>query len=59
MEVDMKFAFRSAVYAVAPADVQRIAAMYIERDTATIVVAGDQKTIAEELAPYGKAPTAH
>ncbi|HXM79923.1 MAG TPA: pitrilysin family protein [Thermoanaerobaculia bacterium] len=47
------------VYAVTPADVQRIAAKYIEGDKATIVVAGDQKTIADQLAPYGKAPAAH
>lgn len=47
------------VYAVTPADVQRIAAKYIQDDRATIVVAGDQKTIAEQLAPYGQAPAAH
>ncbi len=42
------------VYAVKPGDVQRVASKYIADDQATIVVAGDQKAIAEQLAPYGK-----
>ena len=42
------------VYSVKPADVQRVASKNIADDQATIVVAGDQKAIAEQLAPYGK-----
>lgn len=37
-----------------PADVQRVASKYIADDQATIVVAGDQKAIADQLTPYGK-----
>jgi predicted Zn-dependent peptidase len=43
------------VNAVTPADVQRIAAKYIRSADATIVVAGDQKVIADQLAPYASA----
>ncbi len=42
------------VYAVKPADVQRVATKYIADDQATIVIAGDQKAIGEQLTPYGK-----
>ncbi|MDQ2869502.1 MAG: insulinase family protein [Acidobacteriota bacterium] len=42
------------VYAVKPADVQRIATKYIADDQATIVIAGDQKAIGEQIAPYEK-----
>jgi predicted Zn-dependent peptidase len=41
------------VYAVTPADVQRIASTYIQADKATIVVVGDTKVIEEQVAPYG------
>jgi zinc protease len=42
------------VYAVTPADVREIAERYLDPAKMTIVVAGDQKTIANQLAPYGK-----
>ncbi|HEX5854938.1 MAG TPA: pitrilysin family protein [Thermoanaerobaculia bacterium] len=45
----------SRVYAVTPAEVQQIAAKYIQSDKATIVVVGDKKVIAEQIAPYEKA----
>ncbi len=45
----------SRVYAVTPAQVQQMAAKYIQPDKATIVVVGDKKIIAEQLAPYEKA----
>jgi predicted Zn-dependent peptidase len=42
----------SRVYAVTPAQVQQMAARYIQSDKATIVVVGDKKVIAEQVAPY-------
>jgi predicted Zn-dependent peptidase len=42
----------SRVYAVTPAEVQQMAAKYIQSDNATIVVVGDKKVIAEQVAPY-------
>lgn len=41
------------VYAVTPADIQRMAAKYIQDDLATIVVVGDRKVIEEQIKPYG------
>jgi predicted Zn-dependent peptidase len=40
------------INAVTPADVQRIAAKYIQGGNATIVVAGDTKVIEDQLVPY-------
>jgi zinc protease len=45
----------SRVYAVTPAQVQQMAAKYIQPDRATIVVVGDKKVIAEQIVPYEKA----
>jgi len=45
----------SRVYAVTPAQVRQMAAKYIQSDKATIVVVGDKKVIAEQVAPYEKA----
>jgi len=42
----------SRVYAVTPAQVQQMASKYIQSDKATIVVVGDKKVIAEQVAPY-------
>lgn len=42
------------VYAVTPSDVQRMAQQYLDPDKMAIVVAGDRKTVADQLAPYGK-----
>jgi len=42
----------SRVYAVTPAQVQQMAAKYIQSDKATIVVVGDKKVISEQVAPY-------
>jgi predicted Zn-dependent peptidase len=42
----------SRVYAVTPAQVQQMAAKYIQSDKALIVVVGDKKVIAEQVAPY-------
>jgi zinc protease len=42
------------VYAITPADVQRTAQQYLDPDKMAIVVAGDRKTVADQLAPYGK-----
>jgi zinc protease len=42
----------SRVYTVTPAEVQQMAAKYIQSDKATIVVVGDKKVIAEQVAPY-------
>ncbi|HEY6842615.1 MAG TPA: pitrilysin family protein [Thermoanaerobaculia bacterium] len=41
------------VYATTPADVQRMAQTYIDPAKISIVVAGDRKVIAQQLAPYG------
>ncbi len=45
----------SKVYAVTPAQVQQMAAKYIQPDKATIIVVGDTKVIADQVAPYEKA----
>ena len=45
----------SRVYAVTPQLVQQMAQKYIQTDKATIVVVGDTKVIAEQVAPYEKA----
>jgi zinc protease len=45
----------SRVYAVTPAQVQQMAAKYIQPNKATIVVVGDTKVIADQVAPYEKA----
>jgi zinc protease len=42
------------VYAVTPAEVQRIAQQYLDPNKMAIVVAGDKKTVADQVAPYGK-----
>lgn len=41
------------VLAVTPATVQATAARYLRPDRMTIVVVGDKKTVAEQVAPYG------
>ena len=41
------------VYAVTPADVQRIAATYLDPDRMTIVAVGDKRAIEGQLQPYG------
>lgn len=41
------------VYAITPADVQRIAQQYLDPNKMAIVVAGDKKTVADQVAPYG------
>ena len=46
--------FVKNVYAVTPAEVQRIAEKYLLPDRMTIVVAGDRKVVSEELKPYGR-----
>lgn len=47
--------FVRKVYAVTPADVQRLANSHIVPDRMAIVVVGDRKTVDEQVAPYGKA----
>jgi predicted Zn-dependent peptidase len=42
----------SRAYAVTPAQVQQMASKYIQSDKALIVVVGDKKVIAEQVAPY-------
>jgi zinc protease len=42
------------VYAVTPADVQKMAAEHIPDDRATIVIAGDLKVINDQIASYAK-----
>ena len=42
------------IYAVTPADVQRIAREYLKDDTMTIVIAGDRRAIEEQIKEYGK-----
>jgi predicted Zn-dependent peptidase len=42
------------IYAVTPADVQRIARTYLKDDTMTIVIAGDRRAIEEQIKEYGK-----
>jgi len=46
--------FVSRVYAVTPAQIQQMAAKYIQPEKATIVVVGDKKVIADQVAPYEK-----
>jgi zinc protease len=41
------------IYAVTPADVQRIAREYLKDDTMTIVIAGDKRVIEEQIKPFG------
>ena len=41
------------IYAVTPADVQRIAREYLQDDTMTIVIAGDKRVIEEQIKPFG------
>jgi predicted Zn-dependent peptidase len=41
------------ILAVSPADVQRVANRYLDPRKMAIVVVGDRKTIAEQVAPYG------
>jgi zinc protease len=42
------------VYALTPADIQRLAKTYIDPDRLAIVVVGDQSKVAEQLKPYGR-----
>jgi predicted Zn-dependent peptidase len=42
------------IYAVTPADVQRIARDYLKDDTMTIVIAGDKRAIEEQIKAYGE-----
>lgn len=44
------------IWAVTPADVQRIAATYLDPKKMTIVVAGDRKQIDAQLQPWNAAP---
>jgi zinc protease len=41
------------VYAVTPADVEQTAKAHLDPDRMVIVVAGDKKTVADQLTPYG------
>jgi zinc protease len=41
------------IYAVTPADVQRVAREYLKDDTMTIVIAGDRRVIEEQIKPFG------
>jgi predicted Zn-dependent peptidase len=41
------------VYRVTPSDVKGIADKYLDPSKMAIVVAGDKKVIADQLAPYG------
>src|SRR6185503_19144254 len=41
------------VFAVTPADVQRLTQKYLLNDQMTIVVVGDKSKIADQLTPYG------
>jgi zinc protease len=41
------------IYAITPADVQRIAREYLKDDTMTIVIAGDRRVIEEQIKPFG------
>lgn len=55
LTADYLNSYVSRVYAVTPAQVQQMAAKYIQPDRATIVVVGDTKVIADQVAPYEKA----
>jgi predicted Zn-dependent peptidase len=55
LTADYLNSYVSRVYAVTPALVQQMAAKYIQPDRATIVVVGDTKVIADQVAPYEKA----
>ena len=46
--------FVRKVYAVTPADVQRVAKSYIVPDRMAIVVVGDRKLVDEQVVPFGK-----
>ena len=46
--------FVRAIYAVTPEEIQRIARTYFRADLMQIVIAGDRKSIAPQVAPYGK-----
>ena len=46
------------IWAVTPADIQRIAATYLDPKKMTIVVAGDRKQIDAQLKPWNTAPGA-
>lgn len=46
--------FVRKIYAVTPADVQRIAREYLKDDTMTIVIAGDRRAIEEQIKAYGE-----
>ena len=41
------------IYAITPADVQRVAREYLKDDTMTIVIAGDRRVIEEQIRPFG------
>ena len=41
------------VYAVTPADVQRVAQKYLDDDNMVIVIVGDKKAIEEQVKPFG------
>jgi len=43
-----------SIYAVTPQEVQQITKTYLRDEDMRIVIAGDRKTIAEQVAPYGK-----
>ena len=42
-----------SVYAVSPADVQRVARQYLNDDNFAIVIVGDRKQIEEQVKPFG------
>ena len=46
--------FVQRVFAVTPAEVQRIARQYLDPSKMAIVVVGDKKTISEQILPYGE-----
>ncbi len=54
LPADYLTSFVRRVYAVTPADVQKMTAKYIRADHAAIVVVGDRKAVDEQVAPYAK-----
>ena len=46
--------YNHRVYAVTPADVERIAQQYLDPAKMAIVVVGDKKVVSDQVAPYGK-----
>ncbi len=46
--------FVQKVHAIAPVDVQRVAAQYLRDEDMTIVVAGDREKISEQIAEFGE-----